>query len=66
MSEYTTIRRTFIKGDLVITYSNPSLQPFREDKLVNKENGIMYFYYDIDVLYKAKYFLIVGHMIFQK
>ncbi|UUV25950.1 MULTISPECIES: hypothetical protein [Lysinibacillus] len=53
MMREKTIRSTFIKDDLIITYSKPSIQPFREGRLVNKDNEIMYFYYNIDILYKG-------------
>ena len=46
-------RRTWTKGDLHITYGNPTIQTFRE-KIIKDMDEAMYFYYDIDILDDTK------------
>lgn len=51
-------RRTWRKGDLRITYSNPMITSFAEiegeDRPVETMDNVLYFYYDIAILNKGK------------
>lgn len=51
-------RRTWRKGDLRITYSDPMITSFAEiegeDRPVESMDNVLYFYYDIKILNKGK------------
>ena len=51
------IRQSFIKDDLIISYSAPSIQAFNSEVEIVNSKAIMYFYYTIEVLYKGKIIL---------
>lgn len=46
-------KRSWSKGNITISYMNPSIIPFPERELINK-NDIMYFYYDVEIYSKEK------------
>lgn len=51
-------RRTWKKGNLYISFGNPSITPFYDDdvqeKMVKDMSDVMYFYYDISILQDTK------------
>ncbi|WCK56966.1 hypothetical protein PP175_27635 (plasmid) [Aneurinibacillus sp. Ricciae_BoGa-3] len=51
-------RKTWKKGNLYISYGNPSITPFYgehdEERKVNTMKDVMYFYYDITILQNTK------------
>lgn len=54
-----TVRSTFVSDDpnLIITYFNPSITAFDDNKELKSQKDIMYFYYNIEIYYKNKLLL---------
>lgn len=47
-------RRTWKKNEVLVSFSNPSITPHHEEEHLTKYEQVMYFYYQIDILFGKK------------
>lgn len=47
-------RRTWKKGNLLLSFGNPCITPFEEEKELYDMKDVCYFYYDLTILHGKK------------